>query len=95
MFAERGDPRYFKLLAEAENDLGEKVNSHFTLSQFYRSLGELRLSLQQLRLAEKIPVITNYQRLRVDARMDEINEELDQLEKGTAGREKQRKKRRR
>ncbi len=94
-FAERGDPRYFKLLAEAENDLGEKVNSHFSLSQFYRSLGELRLSLQQLRLAENIPEITNYQRLRVDARMDEINEELDQLEKGTAGRERQRKERRR
>lgn len=94
-FAERGDPRYFKLLAEAENDLNEKVNSHFSLSQYYRSLGELRLSIQQLRLAERIPDITNYQRLRVDARMDEINEELDQLEKGTAGREKQRKERRR
>jgi len=83
------------LLAEAENDLGETVNSHFSLGEYYRSGGELRLALQQLRLAQRTPEITNYQRLRVDARMDEINEELDQLEKGTSGRDRERKERRR
>ncbi len=94
-FVERGDPRFYKLLAEAENDLGETANSHFSLSEYYRSLGELRLALQQLRLAQKTDDITNYQRLRIDARMDEINEELAQLEQGTLGRERQRKERRR
>lgn len=94
-FADRRDPRFFKLLAEAENDLGETVNSHFSLGEYYRSGGELRLALQQLRLAQRTPEITNYQRLRVDARMDEINEELDQLEKGTSGRDRERKERRR
>ena len=59
------------------------------------SLGELRLALQQLRLAQKTDDITNYQRLRIDARMDEINEEIAQLEQGTLGRERQRKERRR
>ncbi|MFT4560749.1 MAG: putative Zn-dependent protease [Gammaproteobacteria bacterium] len=94
-FANRGDPRFFKLLAEAENALGENAGSHFSLSEYYRSLGELRLALQQLRLAQQQATISNYQRLRVDARMDEINEELDLLEKGTAGRERQRQERRR
>lgn len=94
-FVERGDPRFYKLLAEAENDLGETTNSHFSLSEYYRSLGELRLALQQLRLAQKTDDITNYQRLRIDARMDEINEEIAQLEQGTLGRERQRKERRR
>jgi predicted Zn-dependent protease len=94
-FVERGDPRFYKLLAEAENDLGETANSHFSLSEYYRSLGELRLALQQLRLAQKTDDITNYQRLRIDARMDEINEEIAQLEQGTLGRERQRKERRR
>ena len=94
-FVERGDPRFYKLLAEAENDLGETTNSHFSLSEYYRSLGELRLALQQLRLAQKTDDITNYQRLRIDARMDEINKEIAQLEQGTLERERQRKERRR
>lgn len=94
-FANRGDPRFFKLMAEAENALGENAGSHFSLSEYYRSLGELPLALQQLRLAQQEPDISNYQRLRVDARMDEINEELDLLERGTAGRERQRQERRR
>jgi predicted Zn-dependent protease len=94
-FSDRRDPRYFKLLAEAENDLGQIANSHFSLSEYYRSLGELRLAVQQLRLAQKTPEVSNYQRLRIDARMDEINQELAQLEKGTAGRERERQERRR
>ncbi|HCU90068.1 MAG TPA: hypothetical protein DGR97_08990, partial [Gammaproteobacteria bacterium] len=94
-FVEKGDPRFFKLLAEAENDIGNIANSHFSLSEYYRSLGELRLALQQLYLAQKTSDITNYQRLRIDARMDEINEELVQLEQGTMERERKRKERRR
>jgi len=93
--ADRRDPRFFKLLAEAENDLGQTANSHFSLSEYYRSLGELRLAVQQLRLAQETPEISNYQRLRIDARMDEINDEITQLEKGTAGRERERQERRR
>ncbi len=94
-YAKRGDPRYYKLLAEAENDLGQKANSHFSLSEYYRSLGELKLALRQLRLAQESPEISNYQRLRVDARMDEIADELDQLEKGTVERVRDREERRR
>lgn len=94
-FAERGDPRYFKLLAQAEDSMGQKANSHFSLADYYRSLGELRLALRQLRLAQDVPDISNYQRLRVDARTDEINDELEQLEKGTVERERERKERRR
>jgi predicted Zn-dependent protease len=94
-FVQRGDPRFFKLLAEAENDLGEIANSHFSLAEYYRSLGELRLALQQLRLAQKTDDISNYQRLRIDARTDEINGELAQLEQGTTERERERKERRR
>jgi len=93
--SDRRDPRFFKLLAEAENDLGQTANSHFSLSEYYRSLGELRLAVQQLRLAQETPDVSNYQRLRIDARMDEINEEMAQLEKGTAGRERERQDRRR
>lgn len=92
---DRRDPRFFKLLAAAENDMGQTANSHFSLSEYYRSLGELRLAIQQLRLAEKTPDVSNYQRLRIDARSDEINEEIAQLEKGTAGRERDRQDRRR
>jgi beta-barrel assembly-enhancing protease len=92
--SDRRDPRFFKLLAEAENDMGETANSHFNLSEYYRSLGELRLATQQLRLAQQTPDISNYQRLRIDARIDEIHEELTQLELGTAGRERERQERR-
>lgn len=94
-FAARGDPKMYKLLAEAETRLGERANSHFSLSEYYRSLGELRLAMRQLRLAQEVPDLSNYHRLRIDARLDEINDELAQLEKGTVARDKEREERRR
>ena len=93
--AGRSDPKMYKLLAEAETRLGERANSHFSLSEYYRSLGELRLAMRQLRLAQEVPDLSNYHRLRIDARLDEINDELAQLEKGTVARDKEREERRR
>ena len=58
-------------------------------------IGELRLAMRQLRLAQEGPVLSNYHRLRIDARLDEINDELAQLEKGTVARDKEREERRR
>jgi predicted Zn-dependent protease len=94
-FGNRGDPKMFKLLAEAETQLGQSANAHFSLSEYYRSLGELRLAMQQLRLAQNVPDLSNYHRLRIDARLEEINAELEQLEKGTVARDKERQERRR
>lgn len=76
------DPRYYKLKAESEEKLGDKGNSHFTLAEYYRSVGELEFALEQLRIAQTTPGITHYQRHRIDARMEDVTNEMDALDGG-------------
>ncbi len=77
----RIDPTYFKLQAAAEEKLGEKANAHYSLAEYYRSVGELRFAAEQLRLAQTVPELTHYQRHRINARLDEVYRELDSLER--------------
>lgn len=84
--ADNRDPRYFKLLAEAEEKLGDHANSHYDLSEYYRAYGELELAEEQLKLAQIVPDISHYQRLRIDARLDEIGKELDRVDEERAKR---------
>ena len=66
------DPRFYKLLAEAEERLKDDVNSHYDLAEYYRAVGETELAAEQLKLAQTIGGISHYQRMRVDARLAEI-----------------------
>ncbi len=78
--ADQREPRFFKLLAQAEEKLGERADSHYDLAEYYRGLGELELAAEQLRLAQVVPELTHYQRLRIDARLDEIEKDLTRLD---------------
>lgn len=71
------DPRYYKLLAEAEEQAGAPVESHIALAEYYFHLGETQMALQQLEIAQRQPAIDYYQRERVLARMDEMKAELE------------------
>ncbi|MEM7465455.1 MAG: M48 family metalloprotease [Pseudomonadota bacterium] len=91
----RQDPKFYKLIAEAETRMGALAKSHFSLAEYYRIVGELNLSAVQLRLAQKAPDVTNYELHRIDARLDEVNDEMIKLRKSLKQREKEREQRRR
>lgn len=82
--ADSREPRFYKLLAQAEEQLGERANSNYNLAEYYRSVGELELAAEQLRLAQVVPELTHYQRLRIDARLDEIEKDLTRLDRDRA-----------
>ena len=91
----RQDPKYYKLIAEAETRMGARAKSHFSLAEYYRIVGELNLAAVQLRLAQKAPDVTNYELHRIDARLDEVNKEMIELKTSLKEREEEREQRRR
>lgn len=92
--SDQRDPRYFKLLAETEERMGDLVNSHYDLAEYYRAIGEIELAAEQLKLAQTEANISHYQRMRVDARLDEIEKDLDRMDEERAERkEKEREER--
>lgn len=94
--SENRDPRYYKLLAEAEERMGDLVSSHYDLSEYYRAVGEMELAAEQLKLAQTDTDISHYQRMRVDARLSEIEKDLDRIDIERAKRkEREERKRRR
>ena len=93
--ADQREPRFYKLLAQAEQELGERANSHYNLGEYYRSIGELEMAAEQLRLAQVVPELTHYQRLRIDARLDEIEKDLTRLDQDRAKRREREERRRR
>ncbi|MGD9604206.1 MAG: M48 family metalloprotease [Gammaproteobacteria bacterium] len=95
--AERRDPRFYKLLAEAEERMGDVVNSHYDLAEYYRAVGEVELAAEQLKLAQTVADISHYQRMRVDARLAELEKDLDRMDAERAKRrqEEERDRRRR
>ena len=90
----RQDPKFYALIAEAENRMGAKAKSHFSLAEYYRIVGELNLASVQLRLAQSSPDVTNYELHRIDARLDEVNKEMIELRTSLKQREKERDQRR-
>ena len=84
--ADEREPKFYKLLAQAEKTMGHRADSHYNLAEYYRSIGELELAAEQLRLAQVLPELTHYQRLRVDARLDEIEKDLNRLDRDRAKR---------
>ena len=92
---DRQDPKFYKLIAEAETRMGAQSKSHFSLAEYYRIVGELNLAAVQLRLAQQAPDVTNYERHRIDARLDDVNEEMLKLRKSLKERQKDEEARRR
>ena len=84
--ADEREPKFYKLLAQAEKKLGNRGESSYNLAEYYRSIGELELAAEQLRLAQVLPELTHYQRLRVDARLEEIEKDLNRLDRDRAKR---------
>jgi len=78
--SDRRDPKFYKLLAEVENSLGEIANSHHSLAEYYMSLGEFPHAAEQLRLARGTRGLSNYQRQKIVARLEEVEETIQEQE---------------
>ena len=78
--SDRRDPKFYKMLAEAEIKLGEKANSHHSLAEYYLSVGEFPHAAEQLRLARATPGLSNYQRQKIIARLEEVEGTIQKLE---------------
>ncbi len=78
--SDRRDPKFYKLLAEAQNKVGETANAHHSLAEFYLGIGEYPHAAEQLRLARSTPGLSNYQRQKIAARLEEVEDTILELE---------------
>ncbi len=72
----RPTPEQIRLIARAANAEGDVVNAYQYMSEYYLSIGDLRLAIAQLQLALESPDATPVERVRFEARMKEIVEYL-------------------
>ena len=79
-------PTQIALLARAANAEGDVVNAYHYMSEYYASIGDLRLAMAQLRLALESPDATPIQRARFEARLREFAEYLPEDERDRAAR---------
>jgi predicted Zn-dependent protease len=77
-----GNPLVFKLLAQASEATGHKVEMHEAMSQYYYLNGFTREAIQQLELASHEPGLSDYDSARIEARQKEL-EALFEEEKKT------------
>ena len=80
--ADRRDPRFFQLLAQAESDTGNRAGGHSSLAEYYWSVGEFERAAEQLRIARAVPSLSNYQRQKILARLEDVEDTLMKLEQG-------------
>ena len=78
--AERRDPKYYQLLADAETRLGDGANAHHSLAEYYLSVGEFPYAAEQLRIARETPGLSNYQRQKIVARLEEVEDTIQRLD---------------
>ena len=88
--SDRRDPKFYKFLAESEDRLGEVANAHHSLAEYYLSMGEYPYAAEQLRLARQTPGLTNYQRQKIVARLEDVEETLLKLEDENRGNRRRR-----
>jgi predicted Zn-dependent protease len=69
-------PEQAKLTAQAANAAGDVADSYYYMSEYHIMSGDLLLAVNQLQLALNVPKITEVQRQRFEARLDEIQQAL-------------------
>src|SRR5690606_18193717 len=69
-------PEQARLTALAANAAGDVADSYFYMSEYHLLSGDLPLAVNQLQLALAVPRITEVQRARFEARLDEVQAAL-------------------
>jgi predicted Zn-dependent protease len=75
------NPHIYKLLAQAAEETGRKVESHGAMSRYYNLNGNTRQAIQQLQLASREPRVTDYENARIQAKLKELKELLEEEDK--------------
>jgi len=65
-------PVQVRLIANAAGAAGEKAEAHYYMSDYYLRVGDLMMGIDQLNLALAQPGLTDIQRARFTARLDEL-----------------------
>lgn len=69
-------PEQARLTALAANAAGDVADSYYYMSEYHLLSGDLPLAINQLQLALAVPKITDVQRARFEARLDELQQAL-------------------
>ena len=69
-------PEQIRFTALAASSAGDTADAAYYMSEYHISTGNLPLSVAQLEMALSVPDITNVQRSRFQARLDEVREAM-------------------
>jgi predicted Zn-dependent protease len=69
-------PEQAKLTAQAANAAGDVADSYYYMSEYHLMSGDLPLAINQLQLALAVPKITEVQRARFEARLEEVQQAM-------------------
>ncbi|MGH8174713.1 MAG: M48 family metalloprotease [Steroidobacter sp.] len=69
-------PEQARLTAMAANAAGDVADSYYYMSEYHLLSGDLPLAINQLQLALAVPKLTDVQRARFEARLDEVQQAL-------------------
>lgn len=72
-------PKLFQLLSKTQAKLNKPAYSHQSLAEYYYLLGQTHDAIKQIEIALKIPKIDFYITSRLEARLIEFKDELQQL----------------
>ena len=72
------DRIYYELLGEAEGRDGSKFEAHMALAEYHYLNGETDLAHNQLKIAERSGHLDNYHKQRLQARLEEIEKEMEE-----------------
>jgi predicted Zn-dependent protease len=76
------EPKFYKLLAEAEAALGNTAKTHIAMGEYYYRIGQTHQAIDQFSLALKNKQLDFYDASRVEARLSEFKEEIALLQQG-------------
>jgi predicted Zn-dependent protease len=65
-------PEQLRLIARAANAEGDVGNAYFYMSYYYQSIGDLRLAINQVRMALETPEVHTVDRSRFEARLRQL-----------------------
>lgn len=72
-------PELYRLLAETQAKLNQSANSHLSLAEHYYLLGQTHDAIKQLEIGLNTPKINFYLTSRIEARLKEFKNEIQQL----------------
>jgi predicted Zn-dependent protease len=68
--------RIYRLLGQAEGDIGNRAESHRWLAEYYYYSGQIGMAIKQLELANKAVGSSFYERSKIEARLRQLQIEI-------------------